>query len=210
MLELREFRDRFKGRVVTMVGSAVTTVNYRDLAGPGPENVVLINWALGIAPLFRWTSKRLWFWTWHMEAFAHRQELLQPCLTPAISEGSLHLVPSELAERSIVFRGANVRPWGAYAHLLADYRRHGGDYIDETGDLPSCANSTLLALMFVWHGGCREINAVGMHDIGGVQQPHYDPRLAATGSPCVPSVYVQHLEGFCDIMGMKINYLGRR
>lgn len=210
MLELREFRGRFRGQVVTVVGSAVTTVDYRDLVKSGPENIVLINWALGIAPLFRGTANRLWFWTWHMDAFAERQELLQDGLTPAISEGSLHLVPSEVAERGIVFRGTNVRPWGAYAHLMQDYRRHGRDYIDETGDLPSCANSALLALLFVWHGGCREINAVGMHDIGGVQQPTYDPRLGASGGPAVPSVYTPHLEGFCDIMGMKLNYLGRR
>mgnify|MGYP003385326606 CR=1 FL=1 len=210
METLRDYRDRFKGQIVTMVGGAVTTVDYRDLVINGTETTILINWALRIAPLWRGSTRRRYFFTWHLDQFGHLPELLIPGVIPCVYHGGLGYLPPQLHDKAVMYTGVNVRPFAAYTHLLRDFAIHGQDYLDETGDIPSCANSTLLALMFVWHAGCRQINAVGMHDIGGVPRGHYDPRLPATNLPCPTPVYVRDLETFCGIMGIRVNYIGQR
>lgn len=210
MATLKDYRDKFKGQVVTLVGGAVTTVDYAELAATGTDNVVLINWALRIAPLFTRPQNRVYFVSWHWEVFHGLHELFAPKLVPVVYSYATPLVPAEIASRVVTYKPVNLLPREAYIHALKLWATRGQDFIDETGELISCCNSTLLALLFVWHGGCREINAVGMHDIGGIQASTYDPRLRAANAPSSSQNYVRDLEEFCEIMGIQLNYLGQR
>ncbi len=209
-MQLRQFRDRFKGQIVTLVGAAVTTVDYAQLAKTGTDTVVLINWAVRIAPLFTQPRHNVFHFTWHMDVFQHVPEMHAPRLTLACYHGGMLDLPAN-AENLILHYGAeNITPYEYWVTVLPKWAADGQNMIDRSGKLASCANTTLLALMFVWYAGCREINCVGMHDIGGKQAPHYDPRLPATNGPIDSHVYITALEDFCRIMGVKINYLGER
>lgn len=210
METMRDYRNRWRGETVTLVGGAVTTIDYQQLAREGTQRTLLINWALRIAPFWRGTGREVYFFSWHMYVFAQFPELLTPELTPCLWEGDLHHLQAEIRDRAVIYAGMNVRPWEAYLHLLEGYREHGQDWIDDGGFLPSCANTTLLALMFLWHAGVREVNAVGMHDIGGVPRPTYDPRLSATTGHVNSVAYTRDPDRFCEVMGMRLNYLGER
>lgn len=210
MESMRDYRNRWRGETVTLVGAAVTSVDYQRLAREGTQRTLLINWALRIAPLWHGTGKELYFFSWHMYVFRQFPELLTPELTPCLWEGDLDHLQPEIRDKAVLYTGMNIRPEAAYAHLLTGYREHGQDWIDDDGFLPSHANTTLLALMFLWHAGVREINAVGMHDIGGIPAGHYDPRLRAETEHVYSAAYVRDVELFCGVMGMRMNYLGER
>ena len=207
---MRDYRDRWCGEVVTIVGAAVTTVDFPTLVREGTQRTLLVNWAIRTAPLWHGSGKDLYFFSWHMDVFHHFQELLTPELTPCLWEGDLHHIQPEIRDKAVLYAGMNIRPFEAYCHLLEGYKQHGQDWIDDGGFMPSCANTTLLALMFLWHAGVREINAVGMHDIGGVPAGHYDPRLKAQTEHVYSNAYVRDLETFCRVMGLALNYLGDR
>jgi len=209
MRSLTEFKGRFKGTTITLIGGAVTSLDYFEVAKHGTDVVILINWAIRTAPLFNQIRHDVYFFTWHPEVFAAIPEILSPNITVAMFESGIHLFPSQLRRPPLLFRAANILPYEAYADLLPLIAADGGRCMDTHWCLFSSANTTLLALMFVWYTGCRSIRCVGMHDIGGKQKPHYDHRLAATNLPVSATKYVRDVEDFCRIMGIEHTYLGQ-
>lgn len=192
------------------MGGAVTSLDYRELARDENALVVLVNWALRIAPLFRGVSQQVFFFSWHMDLFYQLPEMRAPRVKPVVYKFEHDRMPPESLARGVDYEPANIVPYEAYLHALELWAVRGQDFIDETNRLITCSNTTLMALLFVWHTGCREINVVGMHDRGGVRAGHYDPRLKAQTEYVFSTAYVRDVEDFCRVMGMRLNYLGER
>ena len=212
MQKLNTVRNRFKGKTLALIGAAPSTVDYDLLAEFGPDICVFVNWSIKIAPKFTRPQHELYFVTWHPEIFGLREDIdldlsnLQMLLYPFHS----HMVQPEILDRAIEHRPTNIRPWEAYEHMLNAYalNEQGMDWIDLHEELISHCNSTLIALMFLWYGGCRDIKCYGMHDIGGVPAFEYDPRLGADTEHIHSPAYMRDPEEFCRIMGVTYEYIG--
>ena len=204
-MRIQQYRDAFAGQTALIIGGAVTTVDYAQLATNGPDVVVLVNWAIRLAGLFDKSRHVPIFFTWHLEVFRHLYELSTPNLRVGVYTNEW--LPPNFAGDTIEYASGNVLPYELYLQTLEDWAVRGKDRIDMTGCLHSCANSTLLALMFLWYAGCTSIKAVGMHDIGGVQAETYDPRLFAETVPERHGQYYRAVVDFCRIMGLPVEFL---
>lgn len=207
---LTHYRDVFVGKTVTLIGAAKTTVDFEQYAKEGTDSIVIVNWALGSAHHFQEPRHDLYFMTWHMEIFGERPEILQPNLKCFVYPAVASLLPPEKHTNAIVFEAVNHPDYAEWKNAMDhDQFIRNPDLIVATNQLHSSANSTLLALHFLYMAGCRKVNCIGMHDINDVQDENYDARHNADSGhkPVHKSIYMTCQNDFAQAMGMELNYL---
>lgn len=213
---LKDHDNRLRGKRVCIVGGAMSPVDYTELFFHYDE-VVLVNWAIKSASSICSNREKanfpLTFFSYHYGTPFHRDqfpEMLMANMTLALQEHDKPYVPAEKLElgQYMQFTACNILPYMLYRQLLTtNSHLRNRSMLNESNCLYSSSNTTLLALHYLYHAGVLEVDAVGMHDVNGVQAQTYDTRLQATNAPVPASIYLQAQSDFSLATGMKIYYI---
>lgn len=176
MQTLAEHKQCLRSKRVLLVGSGPTDVDYATLPAKY-QDVVLVNHALTLAPLFSGSDQRVYFFTWHPEVFSAWPEFTQVNVRPCLHSGICRRLAGD---RGIGIRFKNYA-WQQPA-VFYDAIHHAPEIRDReqiavTNQLVSMANSMLLALHFLYYAEASQIDAVGVGRYRGVFVDRHDQRL---------------------------------
>ena len=189
MRRIEEVGKPFAGKPVTLISAGESTADY--LSETTTDDVVLINWALSLAPLF--TSRRVYHVSLHNECFVDHACWRLPNVIPIT--GDWAKFPDELDEKSFVFPGVQFDDLGD--PQLAERIK------DPDGCLCHVQNSSHCAIHLAWLWGCRDLRIIGADGFRGLPAERYDPRLkvpADRQSQGSPGWY--YLESFRRFVGL--------
>ncbi|MES2789451.1 MAG: hypothetical protein V4719_07505 [Planctomycetota bacterium] len=169
-MRIENFAGRLTGEEVTIVAGGKTTVDYSAVVRT--KNVILINYALNLAPLF--PNQTLFHVTLHPEILCSHPNLRLDNVIPIVGEWWSNLVPKDIEDKSLLYRTKQFPDLEAPELAMTARDLAAGS---KSGVLCHVANSSHCAIHLTWLWGGRRLRIVGASEYKGLPTSGYDERL---------------------------------